>query len=124
MRMILTLAGMLALAGCSTQPEVNEDELEDFSPPTVQVRTDVVQRQQRRFERLDKNKDGFIAPDEYPKRRPERVATLDGDKDGKVSRSELVEGSLKRFDSIDANKDGQITPEERRAVPDASPTAK
>lgn len=115
MRMTVIVAGTLALAACSTQPKVDEDDLEDFRPPTVQMRGDVTSLQQRRFARLDKNRDGFVTPDEFPKRRPERVAGLDADKDGKVSRSEMVEGSLHRFDKLDANKDAQVTPEERRA---------
>lgn len=111
---IATLA--LSLAACSNQPKADDDELEDFRPPTVHMRGDVVPNAQRRFERLDKNNDGFVTPDEFANRGAERVKRLDGDGDGRLSRSELVEGALKRFDAVDINKDGQITPDEASAA--------
>lgn len=105
----------LALAACAKQPKATEEELEEFEPPTVEVRGDVVPRQQRRFERLDKNQDGHATSDEIPARLTERVMRYDANGDGKISRSEMVEGALARFDRLDTNKDGQVTPEEREA---------
>lgn len=104
---------LLSLAACAKQAD--GDEAEDFRPPTVQERADVAPRQQKRFERLDRNADGFLTSDEYPERRPERTAALDGNQDGKVSKAEFVEGAVARFDALDADKNGQVTPEERRA---------
>ena len=117
MRCLLLTMG-LALAGCSNTPTADEAALDDFDPPIVGVRGDVVPRQQTRFARLDKNVDGFVTPNEYPKRGAQRLAALDGDGDGKVSRSEMVEGALRRFDARDTNKDGQVTPQERAAATD------
>lgn len=113
---IIAVLALAMLAACSNQPKASDDQLEDFEPPVVGVRGDVIPRQQARFARLDKNGDGFITRDEVPERRADRFAELDTDKDGKVSRSEMVEGALRRFDALDTNKDGQITPDERRAA--------
>lgn len=115
MRPILTLSVAAVLAACSNQPEASDEELEEFNPPTVLLRGDVVPRQQRRFERLDKNNDDVLTPDEYG-RRSERLRRFDANNDGKVTKSELVEGALNRFDSQDANKDQQVTPQERQTA--------
>lgn len=116
MRVVMTALLGLALAACSNEPKAGEAGLGEFDPPVVGVRGDVVPRQQARFARLDQNVDGYLTPDEFPKRNPQRIAALDGDGDGRVSRSELVEGMLKRFDARDANRDGQVTPQERDAA--------
>ena len=113
MRILMIPALGLALAACSNQPTASNDQLEEFEPPVVGVRGDVVPRQQARFERLDKNKDGFVTTEEFPARRAERFSQLDTDGNGKVSRSEMVEGALNRFDALDTDKDGQVTPQER-----------
>lgn len=122
---VATAAISLILAACSADPKATDEELEEFEPPTVEVRGDVVPRQQRRFERLDRNKDGYATKDEIPARLTERVMRYDADGDGKVSRSEMVEGALTRFDRLDTNKDGQVTPEERAAgdAAESAPTA-
>lgn len=109
------LLTLMTLAACSNQPVASEEELEEFDPPTVQVRGDVVPRVQRRFERLDKNKDGFLSADEFRRDGASRIAARDVNGDGKLSRSELVEGALARFDRLDADHDGQVTPQERSA---------
>lgn len=116
MRIATTIVLALALAACSNQPTASEDELAEYDPPTVQVRGDVVPRQQRRFARLDKNRDGALTADEFRRDGAARVAALDGDKDGRVSRSEFVEAALKRFDARDTNRDEQVTPQERAAA--------
>ena len=113
MRIRTIVVAALVLAGCSNQPKASDEQLEDFEPPVVGVRGDVIPRQQARFARLDKNADGFITKDEMPPRLAERLAEFDADKDGKISRSEMVEGVLRRFDALDVNKDGQVTPDER-----------
>lgn len=109
------LALGLALAACSNQPKATQEQLEEFEPPVVGVRGDVVPRAQARFARLDKNEDGFVSKDEFPAQRAARFVELDTDRNGKLSRSEIVEGALKRFDALDTDKDGQVTPQERPA---------
>lgn len=109
----VALALAVALAGCSEEPKASQQQLEEFDPPVVGVRGDVIPRAQARFARLDKNTDGIVTKNEFPANRADRFAELDADKDGNVSRSEMVEGALRRFDDLDANKDGQVTPDER-----------
>jgi hypothetical protein len=116
MRTVLFLSLAAMLAACSNQPKASDEELEEFNPPTVQLRGDIVPRQERRFDRLDNNADGVVTADEFPKRRPERFKRFDVNNDGKVTKSELVEGALNRFDRLDANKDQQVTPQEREAA--------
>ena len=113
MRIRTIVVAALVLAGCSNQPKATDEQLEDFEPPVVGVRGDVIPRAQARFARLDKNADGVVTKDEFPARFADRFDALDADKDGKISRSEMVEGALQRFDALDLNKDGQVTPEER-----------
>mgnify|MGYP001607716223 CR=1 FL=1 len=114
---IVALAGLCGpLGACSNQPKASNEQLEQFKPPMVRDRGDVVPRQQARFARLDKNGDGFVAADELPPRLAGRLAEFDGDKDGKLSRSEMVEGALDRFDRLDTSKDGKIDAAEREAA--------
>lgn len=113
---VLTLVLATGLAACSTQPKADDDELEDFRPPTVHLRGDVVQNAQRRFERLDRNADRAVTPDEFRRNGVKRIRQRDMNGDGRLSRSEYVEGALKRFDTIDANQDGRITPDEANAA--------
>lgn len=75
------------------------------------------------FDRLDKNKDGFIDKDEAPPRLKERFDQVDTNKDGKISKEEFKQamtvlqklGGAGRqrnpdalFDRLDKNKDGFI----------------
>ena len=113
LRIALCAAMIVTVPACSETPN---EENEDFRPPVVEARGDFLARQERRFERLDKDSDGKLVTAEFPRRRPERVAQLDGDKNGHVSHSEFIEGNLKRFDAMDANKDADLSPEERVAA--------
>ncbi len=88
------------------------------------------------FDRLDKNKDGFIDKEEAPERLKEHFDKLDTNKDGKISREEFKQsmsllqqfrggsGGKPRpgqggagkgealFERLDKNKDGYLTKEE------------
>jgi Ca2+-binding EF-hand superfamily protein len=68
------------------------------------------------FDKLDKNKDGKLTPDELPKRGDFRrgahdaMAKLDTNKDGRISREEAKADPkfAERFDKMDVNKDGHV----------------
>ncbi len=68
------------------------------------------------FDKLDKNKDGKLTPDELPKRGDFRrgghdaMAKLDTNKDGRISREEAKADPkfAERFDKMDVNKDGYV----------------
>jgi hypothetical protein len=51
-----------------------------------------------RFQRADKNNDGFLTPDEVGEKRWERIKVADTNNDGKVSKAELEQ----------AHKDGKL----------------
>ena len=62
-----------------------------------------------RFDRLDKNKDGYIDKSEAAKKRKMKalIKRFDKDNDQKVSREEFP-GPDEKFNSMDENKDGYI----------------
>jgi Ca2+-binding EF-hand superfamily protein len=69
------------------------------------------------FNRIDANADGYLTPDEAPRRRgsPDgRMRQMDTNNDGAISRDEW-RGPADMFDRIDTNKDGTIQKDE---VPD------
>jgi Ca2+-binding EF-hand superfamily protein len=85
-----------------------------------------VERAAKRFDQLDRNKDGYITQDEVDtarktmreqvrERAVEHWKAADKDGDGAISRSEAEAGMpmlFRRFDQLDANKDGKITRDE------------
>lgn len=81
---------------------------------------DVLKRVNRRFDRLDLNKDGVIDKDELSGNRPAKIAfeqrrrmhILDTNKDGVVSKEEFLAKSQKRFAMLDLNGDGKINAED------------
>ncbi|HLL30151.1 MAG TPA: EF-hand domain-containing protein [Allosphingosinicella sp.] len=101
------------------------------------------ERREQRFEQLDANNDGVISRSEFEalrtvrgERRGQRLAhrggrggmagfggrafaTMDLDRDGRISLAEAQRAALQRFDRIDSNRDGTIGPEERQAAREA-----
>lgn len=77
----------------------------------------------RRFEKMDVNKDGSVTAAEidashgaesmvWAKHRlssAEKIDQLDGDDDGALTRAEYANGSQKMFKRLDANRDGILT---------------
>ncbi len=86
------------------------------------------------FAAMDGDDDGSITADEYMSirmgggpgynearqaqmqaRKKERFATMDPDKDGKVTQAEFIAAGKTRFAEADTDKDGKVTPWEFRA---------
>jgi len=69
-------------------------------------------REQKRFARYDKNKDGAIAREEYLASRRKAYAKLDANRDGVLSFDEWAAKSTAKFAAADADKSGSMSPTE------------
>ncbi len=83
------------------------------------------------FDTLDADQDSFITADELDSAREakgegrtgmsaERIATLDLDRDGRLSRTEHAAGANGGFKQADASQDGNPSTEEIKAADDAA----
>jgi len=75
------------------------------------------------FDRVDTNKDGYLAKDEMQlqqaKRTEIKLKAIDGNNDGRISRAEADATApklAKNFDKLDTNKDGFIDKQEMAAA--------
>ena len=83
-----------------------------------------------RFRELDRNKDNYVTPDEWPLERA-KFDLVDRNKDGRLSRSELLTPNIIRDDDAlnerlreaDANRDGILSPAERQRAAEAANAA-
>ncbi|WP_137864774.1 MULTISPECIES: EF-hand domain-containing protein [unclassified Sphingomonas] len=74
-------------------------------PPSAAAKT----REQKRFDRLDKDKNDSIARDEFFALRRKLFAKLDTDRDGKLSFEEWSIKAVERFAGADKDKSGTLT---------------
>ena len=77
-------------------------------PPAASEKT----REQKRFSRYDKDKNGAIARDEYLTARRKAFAKLDVNGDGKLSFEEYATKTIDKFAKADADRSGALTPVE------------
>ena len=77
-------------------------------PPAASART----REEKRFGRYDKDKDGKIARGEYLASRQKAFAKLDLDHDGRLSFDEYSVKAIAKFSGADADRSGVLTPVE------------
>ncbi len=80
-------------------------------PDTVPAASDET-REQKRFQRADKDRNGLISREELLMPRRKAFAKLDTDGDGKLSFEEWAIKTEKRFADADADKSGTLTPAE------------
>lgn len=102
------------------------------------TRDDTLARADKRFDRMDANRDGKLTADEVPARPMapppaadaatpppppaggnRLFARLDANGDGAVDHAEYRAWAARRFDRVDANHDGTIDAAERQAARDA-----
>ncbi len=69
-------------------------------------------REEKRFGRYDKDKDGSITRDEYLASRRKAYARLDTNGDGTVSFDEWAIKTTARFNTADADRNGAMSPAE------------
>lgn len=72
--------------------------------------------QSARWPRIDRNADGFLTLDDFPRfaagrarRLLAEIADLDADGDGRISRDEFIHGPAPLFRRADQNADGSLT---------------
>lgn len=118
MRSLMVLAGVVpVLAGCGASEEAHDANAAaaQYRPPTVTSRLDFGGQIERRFHRLDMNRDDKLSPDELPDRMERGLKRHDKDGDGNLNSDEWGALMLDWFDRQDLNKDGTVTTEEREA---------
>jgi hypothetical protein len=69
-------------------------------------------REERRFSRADKNKDGKIEEEEVLAARHKAFAKLDANGNGSLSFEEWAAKTINKFDGADSDRNGWLTPAE------------
>lgn len=77
--------------------------------PIVAPEATAKSREQKRFDRADKNKDGAILLDELLQPRRKGFAKLDKDGDGKLSFTEWAHSTIEKFKGADKDRSGGLT---------------
>lgn len=83
-------------------PQTADAEIPD--PPAATPRT----REQKRFDRYDKDRDGRITRDEYLASRRKAYAKLDTNGDGRLSFDEWATKTTTKFATADKGRDGAL----------------
>jgi hypothetical protein len=97
-------------------PELPPPPPEAATPPAMIVQEPLVapeatpkSREEKRFDRADKNKDGKIILDELLQPRRKAYAKLDKNGDGKLSFEEWAHTTIGKFRGADSNRDNILT---------------
>lgn len=75
------------------------------APPAASEKT----REERRFSRYDKDKNGIVAREEYLTSRRKAYAKLDANGDGRLTFEECAARSTGKFAAADADRSGTLT---------------
>ncbi|MFT3967024.1 MAG: hypothetical protein QM690_14185 [Sphingobium sp.] len=104
-------------------PEGDANAMGEAPPdlPTATART----REEKRFDRYDRDRDGVIARNEMLASRVRDFRKLDKDGNNLLSFEEWAVHTIDRFEGADANKDGRLTRAEfATTAPKPKPPAK
>ncbi len=71
------------------------------TPPSADARN----REQRRFDRADRDNDGRVTLEEMTYQRRRNFARLDSNNDGRLSFEEWASRTIQKFTEVDANRD-------------------
>lgn len=77
----------------------------EAAPPEADERT----REQKRFDRYDKDRDELVSADEYLANRKKAFARLDANGDGRLSFDEWAKKTTDKFAAADADKSRTLT---------------
>ena len=121
---LICAAALLALGAAFASPATARDR---FDPMEMLAKSDAngdgrvsrseyIDARRDRFERMDRNNDGYFTEDDLPriarKRGGEKVdrviEALDANRDGRLSRPEFVDGPTRLFDLGDRDRNGVI----------------
>lgn len=97
-----------------TLPEGDENAF--GAAPPMPASASPASREQRRFARYDRNRDGIITRPEMLSSRTKAFKALDTDGNNLLSFEEWAAATGDRFAAADANKDGKVTPPEFAAT--------
>lgn len=130
-----TVALALLLSACvASHPKERRDPAQIFSSADANgdgavTRAEFLAARSNNFAKYDRNGDGFIDAQDFPRRLRARqnvsqrldelIDHFDADHDGRVSRAEFVDGPTSAFDLADANRDGQLSRDEIEAAANA-----
>ena len=113
--------GDFAIAAPEALPSADVTGLRGPAPPEATELT----REQRRFFRYDRNRDGVITRDEMLSTRTAAFRRLDVDGNNLLTFEEWAVSTIDRFEMADANGDGMLTSAEfatTAPAPRATPT--
>ena len=79
---------------------------DDADPPAASEKT----REEKRFSRYDKDRNGAVAREEYLAARRKAFARLDANGDGRLGFEEYAVKTVEKFAKADADKTGALTP--------------
>ena len=106
---------LIAQGGAKAQPpslpDAGDPDARGAPPPGVPQAAQRT-REQRRFDRLDRNRDSIITRNEMMASRAAAFRKLDKDGNNLLSFEEWAVRTADRFTGADANKDARLTPAE------------
>lgn len=112
--LLLAGAGLMLFRGTAREPILPampagliQDEAGGALPDTAPEATPKT-REQKRFNRYDKDRDGAITRDEYLANRRKAYARLDTNGDGRLSFDEWGVKAVAKFQTADADKSGAM----------------
>ncbi len=108
-----TAAPSLATAPAATGTAATAGD--DALPASVPEATDQT-REQKRFVRYDKDRDGIVSREEYLASRRKAFAKLDTNHDGQLSFDEWSANVIAKFVAADHDRSGGMTPAEFAAT--------
>ena len=86
-------------------PLARSTEAPDVAPPEAEERT----REQKRFDRYDKDRNELVSAEEYLANRRKAFARLDSDHDGRLGFEEWSKKAIDKFAGADADKSKGLT---------------